>query len=78
MTVVVHNGFGGVLLHEACVHFEATSVAKGSSVFADKLGENAADIVTPSTTARFNAWGSLNVDDEGEPTKRNVLIETGF
>lgn len=81
MTVVVHNGFGGVLLHEACVHsLEATSVAKGSSVFADKLGKKiAADIVTAIDDGTIpNAWGSLNVDDEGEPTKRNVLIENGI
>jgi TldD protein len=81
MTVVVHNGFGGVLLHEACVHsLEATSVAKGSSVFTDKLGEKiASDIVTAIDDGTIsNAWGSLNVDDEGEPTKRNVLIENGI
>jgi TldD protein len=59
---------------------EATSVAKGSSVFADKLGEKiAADIVTAIDDGTIpNAWGSLNVDDEGEPTKRNVLIENGI
>ncbi|HHZ11273.1 MAG TPA: TldD/PmbA family protein, partial [Acholeplasmataceae bacterium] len=70
MTVVVHNGFGGVLLHEACVHsLEATSVAKGSSVFCNKLGEKiASDIVTAIDDGTIpNAWGSLNVDDEGEP-----------
>jgi TldD protein len=81
MTVVVHNGFGGVLLHEACVHaLEATSVAKGSSVFCNKLGEKiATDIVTAIDDGTItNAWGSLNVDDEGEPTKRNVLIENGI
>ncbi|MDD4000627.1 MAG: TldD/PmbA family protein [Bacilli bacterium] len=80
MTVVVHNGFGGVLLHEACVHsLEATSVAKGSSVFCGKLGEKiATDIVTAIDDGTMaNEWGSLNVDDEGEPTKRNVLIENG-
>jgi TldD protein len=80
MTVVVHNAFGGVLLHEACVHsLEATSVAKGSSVFCNKLGEKiASDIVTAIDDGTItNAWGSLNVDDEGEPTKRNVLIENG-
>lgn len=81
MTVVVHNGFGGVLLHEACVHsLEATSVAKGSSVFANKLGQKiASDIVTAiDDGTQSNAWGSLNVDDEGEPTKRNILIENGI
>lgn len=81
MTVVVHNAFGGVLLHEACVHaLEATTVAKGSSVFCNKLGTKvASDIVTAIDDGTIpNAWGSLNVDDEGEPTKRNVLIEKGI
>lgn len=81
MTVVVDNGFGGVLLHEACVHsLEATSVAKGSSVFTNMLGKKiASDIVTAIDDGTIgNGWGSLNVDDEGEPTKRNVLIENGI
>src|SRR5690554_285120 len=81
MTVVVHNGFGGVLLHEACVHsLEATSVAKGVSVFSDKLGEKiASDIVTAVDDGTLkNNWGSLNIDDEGNPTQRNVLIENGI
>ena len=80
MTVVVHNGFGGVLLHEACVHsLEATSVAKGASVFCGKLGEKiASDVVTAiDDGTRENQWGSINVDDEGTPSKKNVLIENG-
>lgn len=81
MTVVVHNAFGGVLLHEACVHaLEATSVAKGSSVFCNKLGKKiASDIVTAiDDGTRTNQWGSLNIDDEGNKTQRNVLIENGI
>jgi len=81
MTVVVHNGFGGVLLHEACVHsLEATSVAKGVSVFSNKLGQKiASDIVTAIDDGTLaNNWGSLNVDDEGNPTQKNVLIENGI
>ena len=81
MTVVVHNGFGGVLLHEACVHgLEATSVAKGASVFCNKLGEKvASDIVTAiDDGTRCNQWGSINVDDEGHPSQKNVLIENGI
>ena len=80
MTVVVHNGFGGVLLHEACVHsLEATSVAKGASVFCNKLGEKiASDVVTAiDDGTRFNQWGSINVDDEGHKSQKNVLIENG-
>ena len=81
MTVVINNGFGGVLLHEACVHsLEATSVAKGTSVFCNKLGEKiASDIVTAVDDGTLhNYWGSTNVDDEGHKTQRNVLIENGI
>jgi TldD protein len=81
MTVVVHNGFGGVLLHEACVHsLEATLVAKGVSVFSNKLGQKiASDVVTAVDDGTLtNSWGSLNIDDEGHPTQRNVLIENGI
>ena len=80
MPVVLDNGFGGVILHEACVHgLEATSVAKKSSVFSDKLGQKiASDIVTAVDDGTMpNEWGSLNIDDEGTPTRRNVLIENG-
>lgn len=80
MPVVVHNKFGGVLLHEACVHsLEATLVAKGASVFSNMLGQKiASDIVTAVDDGTIpNAWGSLNIDDEGNPTQRNVLIENG-
>jgi TldD protein len=78
--VIIDNEFGGVIFHEACGHgLEATSVAKKASVFADKLGEQ---VCSPLVTAIddgtiANAWGSLNIDDEGHPTQRNVLIENG-
>lgn len=78
--VVIDNKFGGVIFHEACGHgLEATSVAKGNSVFADKLGQKiASDIVTAVDDGTvLNEWGSANVDDEGTPTRRNVLIENG-
>ena len=81
MTVVVHNAFGGVLLHEACVHsLEATSVAKKASVFSDKLGQKiASDIVTAIDDGTINnSWGSLNYDDEGHVTQKNILIEKGI
>ncbi len=79
--VVIHNGFGGVILHEACVHgLEATSVAKGMSVFCGKLGQKvASDIVNAvDDGTNLNAWGSINYDDEGTPSKCNVLIENGI
>lgn len=81
MPVVINNGFGGVILHEACVHgLEATSVAKGMSVFCGKLGQKvASDIVNAvDDGTNLNAWGSINVDDEGTPSKCNVLIENGI
>lgn len=79
--VVIDNEFGGVIFHEACGHgLEATSVAKKNSVFADRIGEQVApEIVTYIDDGRIpNAWGSLNIDDEGEKTRENVLIENGF
>jgi TldD protein len=80
MPVVIDNGFGGVILHEACVHgLEATSVAKNASVFCGKLGQKiASDIVTAVDDGTMpNEWGSINIDDEGTGTRRNVLIENG-
>ena len=81
MPVVIHNGFGGVILHEACVHgLEATSVAKGMSVFCGKVGQKvASDIVNAVDDGTHpDLWGSINVDDEGTPSKRNLLIESGI
>jgi len=79
--VVLDNKFGGVIFHEACGHsLEATAVAKGNSVFAGKLGEKiASDVVTAVDDGTvLNEWGSLSFDDEGTPTKRNLLIENGI
>lgn len=81
MPVVINNGFGGVILHEACVHgLEATSVAKGMSVFCNKLGQKVASEIVNAVDdgTNLNAWGSINVDDEGTPSKCNVLIENGI
>jgi TldD protein len=80
MPVVIGNGFGGVIFHEACAHsLEATSVAKKASVFTGKLGETiAAPIVTAVDDGTLvGEWGSVNIDDEGTPTRRNLLIENG-
>lgn len=79
--VVIDNEFGGVIFHEACGHgLEATAVAKKTSVFADKIGQQVApEIVTYIDDGTIpNAWGSLNIDDEGEKTRKNVLIENGI
>lgn len=81
MPVVMDNGFGGVIFHEACGHgLEATSVAKNASVYAGKLGQPiASPIVTAVDDGTIkNAWGSSNIDDEGTPTQKNVLIENGI
>lgn len=79
--VVINNYFGGVIFHEACGHaLEASSVARGLSVFTGKLGQKiASDIVTAIDDGTIpNEWGSLNIDDEGNETKKNVLIENGI
>ena len=80
MTVAIDNGFGGVIFHEACGHsLEATAVAKGNSVFTNMLGKQiASSKVTAIDDGTIpNAWGSLNIDDEGNKTRKNVLIENG-
>jgi TldD protein len=81
MPVAIDNGFGGVIFHEACGHsLEATAVAKGNSEFAGKLGQKiASEKVTAIDDGTIpNAWGSINIDDEGNPSQKNVLIENGI
>lgn len=81
MPVIIDNEFGGVIFHEACGHgLEATSVSKGISAYSGKKGEKiASDIVTAIDDGTIpNAWGSQNIDDEGEKTRKNVLIENGI
>lgn len=81
MPVIIDNGFGGVIFHEACGHgLEATSVAKGNSVFAGKIDQMIASPVVSAVDDGTipNEWGTLNIDDEGTPTRRNLLIENGI
>lgn len=80
MPVVIDNGFGGVIFHEACGHLlETTSVEKKASVFWDKLGEQIAHsaLTAVDDGTISGAWGSLSIDDEGMPTQKTTLIERG-
>jgi len=81
MTVVLGSGWPGILLHEAVGHgLEGDFNRKGSSVFAGRIGER---VAAPNVTVVDDGTlegrrGSLNIDDEGNPTQRNVLIEDGI
>ena len=80
MPVVIGNGFGGVIFHEACGHLlETTAVAKRASVFHNKLGEMIANPVVSAVDdgTLVREWGSINVDDEGMATERTQLIRKG-
>lgn len=80
MPVVIGNGFGGVIFHEACGHpLETESIRKKASPFCDKRGEL---IAHPKVTAIDDGtidglWGSLPFDDEGMPTQKTTLIQDG-
>jgi TldD protein len=80
MTVVLGPGWPGVLLHEAVGHgLEGDFNRKGSSAFSGRLGQR---VASPGVTVVDDGTmpgrrGSLTVDDEGNPTRRNVLIEDG-
>ncbi len=79
--VVIHNGFGGVIFHEACGHpLEATAIAKGLSPFVGKIGEKiGSELVTAYDDGNIEgAWGRSSFDDEGKPTQKNLLIEKGI
>ena len=81
MDVVLGNGWPGVLLHEAIGHgLEGDFNRKGSSAFAGRMGQRvAAKGVTVLDDGTLpGRRGSLNIDDEGTPTQRTVLIEDGI
>jgi TldD protein len=80
MTVVLGPGWPGILLHEAIGHgLEGDFNRKKTSAFSGRLGQPvASELVTVVDDGTIqNRRGSLNVDDEGVPTRRNVLIEKG-
>jgi TldD protein len=80
MDVVMQNGWGGVLVHEAVGHpLEADNIAKKIGAFTGKVGQKvASDVFTMVDDGTIpNARGTINFDDEGTQTKRNVLIENG-
>jgi TldD protein len=81
MTVVLGPGWPGILLHEAVGHgLEGDFNRKKTSAFSGRLGQPvASELVTVVDDGTIqNRRGSLNVDDEGVPTRRNVLIEKGI
>lgn len=81
MPVVIGNGWGGVLFHEACGHpLEASAVSKGLSPFAGKIGQKiASDVVSAVDDSTIpGAWGSIDIDDEGNPGEKRLLIINGI
>lgn len=81
MPVIMDNGFGGVIFHEACGHgLEAAAISKRASVFTDKIGQKiASDKLTAIDDGTIpGSWGSINIDDEGIKSRRNILIENGI
>lgn len=80
MTVVLPNGWGGVLFHEACGHqMEADFVTKGGSAYSGKVGEMVASPIISAVDDGTIAGrrGSIRFDDEGTASQRTVLIENG-
>src|SRR6185369_15997410 len=81
MTVVLGSGWPGILLHEAVGHgLEADFNRKGTSAFSNRIGQKvASELITVVDDGTIpGRRGSLNVDDEGTPTSRTVLIERGI
>ena len=81
MPVVIGNGWGGVLFHESCGHpLEASAVGKGLSVFAGKIGEQIASPVVSAVDDSTipQEWGSIDIDDEGNPGTKRQLIKNGI
>ena len=81
MPVIIGNGVGGTLFHEACGHpLEASMVSKNLSVFSGKVGQQIASPILSAIDDGTipNGWGSNNIDDEGNKTEKTLLIENGI
>jgi TldD protein len=81
MPVVLANGFGGVLFHEACGHgLEADYILKKASVWEGKKGSRVAGahVFAYDDGVGPGMWGSAGCDDEGTPCERTVVIEAGI
>ncbi|KAB8029125.1 hypothetical protein GCL57_11340 [Fluviispira multicolorata] len=78
--VILANQFGGVIFHEACGHLlETTAVQRNSTPFADKKGKMIAheNLTAWDEGSWENGFGSIEMDDEGMPAQRTLLIENG-
>ncbi len=81
MPVIIASGLGGLFFHEACGHsLEAASVRDGGSEFSGRIGEKVAaqQVTLIDNGALPGGFGSSDVDDEGIPTRKNVLIQNGI
>jgi TldD protein len=81
MTVLLGPGWPGVLLHEAIGHgLEGDFNRKGTSAFSGRIGQRVAapGVTVVDDGSIMNRRGSLSIDDEGTPTRENVLIEDGI
>ncbi len=79
--VVMANEFGGVIFHEACGHLlETTQIERKTSPFSEKKGEKIAheNLTAWDEGLSPNAFGTIDMDDEGMPVQRTLLIENGI
>lgn len=80
MPVIIGKGWGGVLFHEACGHpLEASAIAKGLSCFNGLEGQMVASPLVSAVddSTMPGEWGSIDIDDEGNPGEKRVLIKDG-
>jgi TldD protein len=79
--IVMANEFGGVIFHEACGHLlETTQIERKTTPFADKKGQKIAheNLTAWDEGLTKDAFGTIDMDDEGMPAQRTLLIENGI